>query len=113
MRCIEGNGKIIDFFWDRAVVPYKHNGKIVGFYGRALDPDGDSRWRHMRLEGTVQVPNGIHHILRSEEFILTEGEFSIISVMSMGYEIAIETLGTNGLRDEHIVLFELGRNSIP
>jgi len=111
--CIERNGKIIDFFWDRAVVPYNHNGKIVGFYGRALDPDGDSRWRHMRLEGTVQVPNGIHHILRSEEFILTEGEFSNIAVKAMGYENAMETRGTNGLRDEHIELIERVRNRNP
>lgn len=111
--CIDRNGKIVDFFRSRAIVPYINNGEVVGFYGRDTNKDGDKRFRHMRLEGEVSMPNGMSEILGSEEFNLSEGEFSNIAIKAMGFEPSMETRGTNGFRDEHIEMIQKVRERNP
>lgn len=111
--CVERDGNVYDFFRGRAIVPYISGGEIVGFYGRDTNPKGDKRFRHMRLEGEVNTPNGMSEILNSEIFNLSEGEFSNIAIKAMGFESTMETRGTNGFRDEHIDMIKKVRERNP
>lgn len=98
---LDKDGQIKDFFYDRAIIPYLNNGKVIGLYGRSMKSNGNKRWRHLRLEGEVRIPNGLNDILNEEEFFLVEGEFSKIAVAALGYDNVMESRGVNGFKREH------------
>jgi 5S rRNA maturation endonuclease (ribonuclease M5) len=108
---LNDKGEIKDFFYGRIVIPYIHKGKVIGLYGRDFNPNGDKKYRHLRLEGSVRIPNGLDGILESEEFFLVEGEFSKLAVVSLGYSNTMEARGVNGFKTEHAEMIQRVRQT--
>ena len=108
---LDTKGEIKDFFYGRIIIPYIHKGKVIGLYGRDFNPNGDKKYRHLRLEGTVRIPNGLDGILEEEEFLLVEGEFSKLAVVALGFSNTMESRGVNGFKTEHAEMIQRVRQN--
>ncbi|MCK2000120.1 toprim domain-containing protein [[Brevibacterium] frigoritolerans] len=93
------DGKIMDSFNNHAIVPYFHNKRVFGFYGKNLNPK--AKIPHKRLAGIYDTPSGLDDISDEEEFYLVEGENSKTALKAMGFKNVMETRGANGFKDIH------------
>jgi DNA primase catalytic core len=93
-----------DFFQDHIVVPVTHHGKVVDFYGRSLGENGGQR--HWRLPNDrMKLGDGLFNWNpRAQEIILVEGIFDALALIENGFDSAVATMGTNGLKDHHLRL---------
>jgi DNA primase catalytic core len=93
-----------DFFQDHIVVPVTHHGKVVDFYGRSLGENGNQR--HWRLPNDrMKLGDGLFNWNpRAQEIILVEGIFDALALIENGFDSAVATMGTNGLKDHHLRL---------
>jgi DNA primase catalytic core len=91
-----------DFFQNHIVVPITHHGKVVDFYGRSLNENGNQR--HRRLPNDrMRIGDGLFNWNpRAQEIILVEGVFDALALIENGFDNAVVTLGTNGLKDHHL-----------
>lgn len=93
------DGKILDSFRNHAIVPYIHNKKVFGFYGKNFNKN--ARIQHKRLAGIYDTPSGLDDISKEEEFFLVEGENSKTALKAMGINNVMETRGAKGFKDVH------------
>lgn len=93
------DGKIMDSFNNHAIVPYFHNKRVFGFYGKNLNPK--AKIPHKRLAGIYDTPSGLDDISDKEEFYLVEGENSKTALKAMGFNNVMETRGARGFKDIH------------
>ncbi|MGN5650612.1 toprim domain-containing protein [Bacillus sp. Brlt_9] len=97
----EYDGKIRDFFRNHLVIPYTYKGKVIGLYGRNLDKNCEEKYRHLRLQGVVEIPNSLDDIFLFEEFFLVEGEIDKLAINAMDLRNAMEARGTKGFKRAH------------
>lgn len=95
-----------DFFQDHIVVPILNKGTVVDFYGRSLNENSPPR--HWRLPNDrVKIGHGLFnwnpHV---EEIILVEGVFDALALIEHGFDHAVSTFGTNGLKEHHLRMIE-------
>ena len=104
---VKQDGK--DFFQDHIVVPITHGGNVVDFYGRSLRDNGDRR--HWRLPNDrVKVGGALFNWNPgSQGIILVEGVFDALSLIQNGFDNAVATMGTNGLKDHHLRMIRNSR----
>ncbi|MED2737439.1 toprim domain-containing protein [Bacillus toyonensis] len=100
-RKSEYDGKIRDFFRNHLVIPYIYKGKVIGLYGRNLDKNCEDKYRHLRLQGEVEIPNSLDDIFLFEEFFLVEGEIDKLAINAMDLRNAMEARGTKGFKRAH------------
>lgn len=91
----EDPSKIIDFYWDHYIIPYISGNKILGLYGR-------NELGHLRLSGYYDTPASLHKITNEKMFFVVEGDNTKQAMIAMRYENVMETMGANGLKEEHV-----------
>jgi len=104
--CIRlADGRIIDTYRNHAILPYQVGDRITGLYGKNFDKN--AQVKHFRLAGHYKEQPSLHKIVNSEEFYVVEGDNTKEALKALGYTTVIETMGSNGFKDEHAA--EIGR----
>jgi DNA primase len=103
------NGQGADFFQNHIVVPIKSWGRVVDFYGRALDNDGDRR--HWRLgKDRCLIGDGLFNWdPNCVSTILVEGVFDALALLEHGFVPVAAVFGTQGLKDRFVRQFKRSR----
>jgi DNA primase catalytic core len=102
------NEKCHEHFYGCAAFPlYDLCGRPVGLYGRRIDDmiGGDAP-DHLYLPGPRRGLFNYQAARRDKEIILTEAVLDSLTLINAGILNTIPCYGTNGLTDEHIILFK-------
>lgn len=96
------DGKVLDFFRGRIMFPLTdHRGNVVGFSGRALTDDAQSKY--INTKDTVVYHKGSlffgldsarDEIKKKESAIIVEGEFDVLSAFKNGIKNIVAIKGT-------------------
>lgn len=89
--CHEVQGKVVDRFFKRAVVPIVHGGKVVDLYGRSVET---TRLPHLYAKGQEGVTFGWNDV-RSPEVVVVE---SIINALTLHSHEITSVLAIGGAR---------------
>jgi hypothetical protein len=95
-----GKPKVVDKFTMGMILPYFSKERINNLYNRKFTDV--KQYRHMRLNGSVDIPIHFDVAKNYESVIFVEGEFSWLSLIAMGFEYAMGNRGVNGFTDEHV-----------
>lgn len=96
------NGKVVDFFKGRVIFPLTdHRGNIVGFSGRSLADDAQSKY--INTKETLAYHKGslffgfdsaLDEIKKKQNAIIVEGEFDALSAFKNGIKNVVAIKGT-------------------
>lgn len=106
------DGKVVDFFRERIMFPLTdHRGNIVGFSGRALRDDAQSKYINTRDTVVYHKGNlffGLDsardEIKKKESAIVVEGEFDVLSAFKNGIPNVVAIKGTALTENQAILL---------
>jgi DNA primase catalytic core len=103
------NANGADFFQNHIVVPIRSWGRVVDFYGRALDNDGDQR--HWRLSNDrYMIGDGpFNWDPNCKGMILVEGVFDALALVEHGFSPVTAVFGTQGLKERYVRQFKRSR----
>jgi DNA primase catalytic core len=87
------DGRVLDFFLNRIVVPNLKQGKVIHLTGRSA---GSAEPKYLHLPGKIQHLFN-EDALDFETVIVTEGPFDCIAAEQMGYH-AVASYGTSGFK---------------
>ena len=99
---VEKDGKFRDRFYDRVMFPLTdEDGNIVGFTGRAIDPEGAKKMKYFNSPESPYFKKrellfGLDKAKNSESsfFILVEGNMDVIALHQAGFDNAVASCGT-------------------
>jgi DNA primase len=102
-RTSEGKGDLVDFFRGRLMFPlFDHRDNVVGFSGRILTSTEETS-KYINTRETIIYHKGEHiyglnatkdAIRRSEQAIIVEGEFDVLSCFQNGVANVVAVKGT-------------------
>ncbi len=100
--CDEKNNRIYDAMAERVVFPViDHNGKVVGFSGRAIKNDSFAKYKNTKATEIFNKSSNIYCInllrkarLEKNYAILVEGQMDVVALQQAGFSNAIATMGT-------------------
>ena len=98
----ESKGRIYDRFRNRVIFPIINtSGRVIGFGGRALDPDAPAKYLNSPESRIFQKKNNLYALnltrksMGEQDFaILVEGYMDVISLYQHGVENVAASLGT-------------------
>lgn len=98
----ESNGKCYDKFRNRVIFPIINTrGKVIGFGGRAINPDDNPKYLNSPESPVFQKKNNLYGLNISRQsvgkedyIILVEGYMDVISLYQSGVENIAASLGT-------------------
>jgi DNA primase catalytic core len=109
----ERNGRMFDALRDRIVFPIREaDGRVVGFTGRAVDPNEDIRYMltsntpiYQKSEVLFGLDQAKNKIAETGEMVVVEGQFDALAMHAAGIDNAVATSGTT-FGPGHVRLFE-------
>jgi DNA primase catalytic core len=108
----ERTGRLFDALRDRIVFPIKESdGRVVGFTGRAVNPDEDIRYMltsntpiYQKSEVLFGLDQAKDEIAKTGEMIVVEGQFDVLAMHAAGIKNAVAASGTT-FKSSHVDLF--------
>jgi DNA primase len=102
------DGSLYDVFRNRLMFPiHSESGKIIGFGGRALDPNEKAKYLNSPGTAIYEKKNTLYNLHRAKEairksdrVILVEGYMDVIGVYATGLHEVIATCGTALTREQ-------------
>jgi DNA primase len=102
------DGSLYDVFRNRLMFPiHSESGKIIGFGGRALDPNEKAKYLNSPGTAIYEKKNTLYNLHRAKEairksdrVILVEGYMDVIGVYSAGFHEVIASCGTALTREQ-------------
>ncbi len=102
------DGSLYELFRNRLMFPiHSESGKIIGFGGRALDPNEKAKYINSPGTAIYKKKNTLYNLHRAKEairksdrVILVEGYMDVIGVYSAGFHEVIASCGTALTRDQ-------------
>lgn len=112
----EREGRIYDRFRNRLIVPIlEPGGRVVGFSGRTLDPEGQPKYLNSpeteifkKRELLFALPQAKSAIRERKRAIVVEGLFDVIALHQMGYQETVAVLGSALTPEQALLLKRLG-----
>lgn len=98
----ESNGKCFDKFRNRVIFPIINTrGKVIGFGGRAINPDDNPKYLNSPESPVFQKKNNLYglniskqNVGKEDYIILVEGYMDVIALYQSGIENIAASLGT-------------------
>jgi len=116
VKAREGGGHY-DAFRDRIIFPFiDRRGRVIGFSGRLLSDDEDAGPKYINSPETPlfqkgKVLYGLHqavkHLLKSEQALLVEGQFDVLTLHQEGLKSAVAASGTAFTEEQARILQRL------
>jgi DNA primase len=116
----EGGGEPRDYFFDRVLFPIAdRRGRIVGFGGRTLAPDGKPKYLNTPETPLFRKGRQLYNLDRarkaaydSGEVIVAEGYMDVIALSEAGFGAAVAPLGTAVTEEQIAELWRLAPEPI-
>jgi DNA primase len=108
------NGKVNDFFKNRALVPIRDNsGKLIAFGGRALD-DSKNKYKNSKYDKghtLYGLFNARKHMRQKSRAIVCEGYMDVLQLWNFGFTEAVACQGT-ALTANHMRLLKMSTKTV-
>lgn len=111
----EGGGEPRDYFFNRVLFPIAdRQGRIIGFGGRTLEPDGKPKYLNTPETAVFRKGRSLYNLDRARkaahetgEIIVTEGYMDVIALDQAGFASAVAPLGTAMTEEQIAELWRL------
>ncbi|WP_162906658.1 DNA primase [Algihabitans albus] len=111
----EGGGEPRDYFFNRVLFPIAdRQGRIIGFGGRTLEPDGKPKYLNTPETAVFRKGRSLYNLDRARktahetgEVIVAEGYMDVIALDQAGFSASVAPLGTAVTEEQIAELWRL------